>query len=375
MDDTKYWVAFARLSAIGTVRTRLLERAFGTLEQAWRAPSSALQAAGLDQRSVRQLVATRDRIDPDEEMQRLGRLGFRVITWHGSEYPASLKEIHDPPPLLFVWGSLLAQDQRAVAVVGTRRATAYGREACETLVRGLAAAGVTIVSGLARGIDGVAHQATLGVGGRTIAVLGSGLDVIYPHEHRALAEAVAQTGAVVSELPLGSRPDARNFPRRNRLLSGMTMGVLVVEAPEDSGAMWTVHWALEQGREVFVVPGSIFSPASRGANRLIQEGANPVLQVEDILEELNLSTLTVRGLEAAPSPTMEGAALGEDEARILQHIGHEPVHIDELSRRLRLPIPTVSSTLAVMEIEGLVKQVGGMHYQRARELPVAYTPR
>ena len=291
MEQTKYWVAFSQVPGMGAVRFRLLEGAFGDMEEAWRGSEAALVAAGLDRRTVSQIIQRRPQLDPDAEMSRLNSHGIRAITWHDTDYPPLLKETHDPPPILFLKGGLLPQDQRSVAVVGTRRATAYGREACSTLVGDLARSGVTIVSGLALGIDGVSHRVAIEAGGRTIAVLGSGLDVIYPAEHRALAQQVAETGALVSEHPLGTRTLAQNFPRRNRILSGMTRGVLVVEAPEASGAMWTVHWALEEGREVFAVPGSIFSPASQGVNRLLQQGAKLVLDYTDVLEELNLPGL------------------------------------------------------------------------------------
>ena len=373
--DTKYWVAFIRIPSIGTARVRLLERAFGTLEEAWQAPTEALRAAGMDRRALEQVVSRRPRIDPDMEMAQLDAQGIRAISWHHPEYPPLLKEIHDPPPVLFLKGGFIPEDRRAVAVVGTRRATAYGREACVALVQDLARNGVTIVSGLARGIDGFAHRAALEAGGRTIAVLASGLDVVYPPEHRDLAQEVAQAGALTSEHPLGTRPVAQNFPRRNRILSGMALGVLVVEAPDKSGAMWTVTWALEQGREVFAVPGSIFSPASQGVNRMVQDGAKLVLNYTDVLEDLNVSTMgypseyqeELPGL--APAPSLE-----KPEAELLSLIGYEPVHIDDVRRRAGLPMAVVSSTLAMLEIHGMVNQVGAMHYTRTREAPASYQP-
>jgi DNA processing protein len=256
-----------------------------------------------------------------------------------------------------------------VAVVGTRRATAYGREACSTLVGDLARSGVTIVSGLALGIDGVSHRVAIEAGGRPIAVLGSGLGIIYPAEHRALAQQVAEAGALVSEHPLGTRPLAQNFPRRNRILSGMARGVLMVEAPEASGAMWTVHWALEEGREVFAVPGSIFSPASQGVNRLLQQGAKLILGYTDVLEELNLPGLGQAPAHQEELPGVPLAAPEGDEAARRALIGHELVHIDEVGRGAGLPMAAVSSSLAVMEIKGLVKQVGTMHYVRTQAAP------
>jgi DNA processing protein len=373
MDDTKYWVAFTRIPSLGTVRFRLLEGAFGSLEEAWGATPAALTAAGLDRRAVASVAQLRPGLDPDAEMAQLETHGVHPLTWRHPDYPPFLKEIHDPPPVLFIKGTLLPQDQRAVAVVGTRRATAYGREACEALVGDLARSGVTIVSGLARGIDSVAHRAALQAGGRTLAVMGSGLDVMYPPEHRGLADEIVAAGALVGEHPLGTRPAAQHFPRRNRIISGISLGVLAVEAPEASGVMWTVRSALEQGREVFAVPGSIFSPASQGVNRLLQQGAKLVLSYTDVLEELNLSALGGPGdyrpeqlaLPAGESPKGEGDGL-------LGFVGHEPIHIDEVGRRAGLPIAQVSSALAILELQGQVKQVGAMHYVRAREPATPY---
>ena len=359
MSDTKFWVAFNRIPQLGTVRFRWLEQQYGTLQDAWQASEGSLRAAGLDSRAVREIASHRGSISPDDEMEQLARAGGRAITWQDDEYPARLKEIFDPPPVLYVNGSILPEDWRSVAVVGTRRATAYGRQAAAMLSRDLSIAGITVVSGLARGIDGVAHQEALKAGGRTIAVLASGLDVIYPPEHASLASSISQNGAVITEQPLGTRPRAQQFPRRNRLMSGMTLGTLVIEAGEGSGALLTVKHALEQDREVFCVPGSIFSPASKVTNLLIQQGAKLVYRHEDILEELNLSSIPQQ-LEM--TAVLEPPA--DQEKSILEHISMEPAHIDEIRWRSQLPIALVSSTLAMMELKGLVRQVGGMHYVR-----------
>lgn len=372
MSDLEFCVAWLHVPSIGPARFRVLERAFGTMADAWKAPVGALRAAGFDSRLAEHIVQARAKIDPAQELGRVAAAGARAITWHEDEYPRLLKEISDPPPVLFVKGALLPEDERAVTVVGTRRTTAYGREACDHLVRGLAKAGCTIISGLARGIDAVAHRAALESKGRTLAVLGSGIDVIYPAEHQALAEQIIANGALISELPLGRRPEASNFPRRNRILSGMAQACLVVEAPEDSGALITVSHALEQGRDVFAVPGSVFSPASRGTNKLIQDGAKLILDCDDVLQELNLFAWA--GAPAVTAAPRQAARLDDDESRLLRFIGHEPVHIDDVVRRTSLPVTTVSSTLALMELKGIVKQVGGMHYLRAREESVAYQP-
>ncbi len=300
-------------------------------------------------------------------MEKLERAGVLAQTWNDPAYPRRLKEIHDPPPVLYLRGNILPQDERSVAVVGTRKATAYGREVAGALAGDLARSGVTVISGLARGIDSIAHKAALEAGGRTVAVFGSGLDVVYPAEHARLAREVEDSGALVSEYPLGTRPMSSHFPMRNRVISGMTLGTLVVEAPDKSGALLTVKHALEQDREVFCVPGSIFSPTSVGTNALIQQGAKLVMNHEDILEELNL-TVAVRQIE------MQGIAdpLSDGELLLLNHLSYEPAHIDDIGRQARVPINEVSSTLQMMEIKGLVRQVGGMHYTRVREVQAEY---
>ncbi len=367
MTDLKYWVALNRIPSLGTVKFRLLEKHFASMEEVWAASSHELQEAGLDKKSAGALVSLHANISPDAEMQRLEAAGVKPITWHDSNYPPRLKEIADPPPLIYLRGQILPEDERSVAVVGTRKATAYGRETATSITTDLARNGVTIVSGLARGIDSVAHRAVLDVGGRTIAVLGNGLDSVYPPENARLAREVEEHGALMSEYPLGVRPDARHFPRRNRLMSGMTLGTLVVEAGETSGALWTVRHALEQNREVFCVPGSIFSPLSRGTNMLIQDGAKLVLSFKDILEELNLTAVTHQ-------MEMRSILQPEDdnEALLLNKINYEPVHIDDIQRSSQLPTPVVSSALTMMELKGLVKQVGGMHYVRTREAVAEY---
>ena len=385
--DTKYWVAFTRIPSIGPARTRTLQAAFGTMEAAWHATVDDLRAAGLDPRVVAQVRSRRPRIDPDDEMATLWRQGIGALPWTSPHYPDLLKAIADPPPVLFHRGDFRPEDRRAVAVVGTRRATSYGRDACAALVAELAANGVTIVSGMARGIDGIAHRTALEAGGRTVGVMASGLDMVYPPEHRGLARRVAATGVLVSEHPPGGRPSSQTFPRRNRILSGLSLGVLVVEAPHASGAMWTVHWALEQGREVFAVPGSIFSPASQGVNRLVQDGAKLVLSPVDVLEELNLSTLAApmpvstttpapppaKPVEAAPRPPATAAKGPEGD--LLSLLADEPRHVDEVCREAGLPITTVSGALTLLELKGLVRQVGAMHYVRTREARSLYRPR
>ena len=367
MADTKYWVAFHRIPNIGAARFRLLEKHFGTLDHAWTATLGELKTAGLDNKTAQSVTTHRVGISPDEEMEKLDRYGVLVANWHHPMYPPRLKEIDDSPPILYIRGEILPEDERSVAVVGTRKASAYGREVASSLAHDLSKNGVAVVSGLARGIDSISHQSALEAGGRTIAVFGSGLDIIYPAENAGLARRIESSGALVSEQTLGAKPDARHFPRRNRIISGMTLGTLVIEAPETSGAMITVRWALEQNCEVFCVSGSIFSPASRGTNALIQEGAKLVMSCKDILEELNLTVVTHQ-IEMRSILEPEG----DHESDLLTHVSHEPLHIDEIRRRAQLPIASVSSALALMELKGLVKQVGSRHYIRVREVAVGY---
>jgi DNA processing protein len=368
--DIKYWVAFNNIPGIGRVRLGQLESYFGSLESAWKARPGELRKSGLDGPALRAIGEYRDGIEPEAEMDKIERHGIRVLISNDKAYPRRLKEIYDFPPVLYMRGELKPEDEWCLAVVGTRRATVYGKQITEELTADLARSKITIVSGLARGIDTIAHRSALEAGGRTIAVFASGLDIIYPAENAKLAHDIMENGALVSEFPLGMKPRAENFPRRNRILSGLSLGVLVTEGGEDSGAMITAADAIEQNREVFAVPGSILSPASRGTNQLIQKGeAKLVRQYTDILEELNLMAIE-RQMEMR-----EILPESENESVLLKQLGAEPAHIDEVCRRSGLPAATVSSTLAMMELKGMVKQVGTMNYVLARELRQEYRVR
>jgi DNA processing protein len=366
--DLKYWLGFNLVKGIGPARLQALLDYFGTMERAWHAGSSELQRIGIDQRSSRNLAEARAALDLDRELARVERSGTRLLTWNTPGYPRYLREIPAPPPLLYVRGELTEADQWAIAVVGTRRLTSYGRQVTRQLVSGLVSAQVTIVSGLAKGIDAVAHRTALELGGRTIAVLGCGLDVTYPPQHKDLAHQILDgQGALISDYGLGVQPDAKNFPPRNRIISGLSLGVLVVEAGIRSGALITAGFALEQGREVFAVPGNINSPASKGTNRLIQDGAKLVGSVDDILDELNLSMVAEKTAVQLAMP--ESA----EEAALLPLMSHEPIHIDDLIRQARLPSALVASTLTLMELKGMVHQVGGMKYVIGREPDPTYS--
>jgi len=366
MADLRYWVGFNIVPHIGPAKVQALLDHFGDLAVAWEAGASDLRAAGLDRRAVDGLLAARTRLDLDAELGKIARAGAQVLTWADADYPASLRSIYHPPPVLYVKGELRPEDEWAVAMVGTRRATAYGKEVARVIAGDLARNGVTIISGLARGIDARAHRAALDAGGRTIAVLGCGIDRVYPPEHRELAEAIIAQGALVSEYALGTPPDGRNFPPRNRIISGLSLGVVIVEAGVGSGALITADYAADQGREVFAVPGNIFNRSSKGCNALIRDGAHPVLNVNDILEVLNLTMISQQAEVRAIVPE------NETEARLLSYITTEPVHVDELGRRSGLPIAQVSSTLALMELKGMIRQVGGMNYMLVREGRVDY---
>ncbi len=357
--DARYWVAFSHAKFIGPARIARLVDRYGDLGDAWHAPVSSLQVV-LDERSLASVLRTRAEFDPDRAWERMERAGIAALCLTDPRYPRLLREIPAPPPVLYVRGTLQSGDETAVAIVGTRKATAAGREMANAIGGGLAGAGVTVVSGLALGIDGAAHQAALGAGGRTIAVLGSGPDVIYPPQHRNLAERMLEGGAVVSDYPPGRPPDAPNFPARNRIISGLSLGVVIVEAPERSGALITADFAADQGRDVFVVPGNPLAPASAGSNRLLREGARPVLSADDVLVDLKLAQRT----EAAS--IQQALPLDDEERRVLSVLSAEPQHIDEVALLANLPVSTVGGHLVVLELKGLAKNAGALFYARRR---------
>ena len=283
-------------------------------------------------------------------------------------YPAWLRAITDPPAVLYCDGRIEPQDRQAVAIVGARRATPYGLQATETLARELSGAGFTIVSGLARGIDAAAHRAALDAGGRTIAVRGSGLDVTYPPEHARLREEIAGCGAVLTEFPTGTQPKPSHFPQRNRIISGLALGVVVVEAAEDSGSLITARRALEQGREVFAVPGSIDAPLSRGPHGLIKQGAKLVETVDDIVEELlpQLETAGVPKRRPGLPKAEDLPNLSPDERLLLDQMSREPLHLDDLTERSGLTPAGVAGILLGLELKDVVRQLPGQRYYRLR---------
>ncbi len=363
-DGARYYLALNRVEGLGPRRTRRLLARFGSAEGAWRASEPAL-AQVVGPVLARRLAEARATLDLDRELERLRRLGIDLVTWEDPAYPPLLREIPDPPPLLYVRGRLRPEDRRAVALVGTRRPSRYGRQVAERFAAGLARAGVTVVSGLALGIDGVAHRAALEAGGRTLAVLGCGLDRVYPSEHRALARRLVaeDRGALLSELPLGTPPRRGHFVARNRILSGLAPVTLVVEAGAHSGALITARAALEQGREVFAVPGSIFSPASAGTNRLLAEGAHPALEVEDLLVALGMELAGAR--EAAPaSPPPPPPDLPPEAQALLRALSPDPQPLDEAAYAAGLDPATAARALTLLVLEGLVREEGGGRFAR-----------
>ncbi len=356
--DVRYWIGFQRIPGIGPARLASLLELFDSVESAWCASISDLTAAGVNPTMADNIVRARERIDLDGEMTRLTRSGITAIPLDDHRYPRLLLQIPHPPTLLYVLGEIEPTDELAVGIVGTRRMTTYGADMARRITEDLAGAGVTIVSGLALGVDTIAHQTALEHGGRTIAVFGCGLDTVYPPKNRRLAQAIIEHGALVSEFPIGTKPDARNFPVRNRIISGLSRGILVVEAPVKSGALITATYAGEQGRDVWAVPGSALSKSSSGNHSLIRDGATLVTSGQDILEDLQIESVT-----AAVQTRMLLPETAEEE-KLYRIIGADPRHIDELARDSGLTIQEANGTLLAMELKGLIRQSGTQHYVR-----------
>ncbi len=359
-EDAPYRVAFSHVSGIGSARIAALERMFESLEAAWRADRTALRAAGLDRPAIDEFEAARATLDPFAAYEQTLDAGIRVLQPNDEDFPWRLREIPDPPSLLYLKGQLQDRDEWSLAVVGTRRPTAYGRQVTRTLVGELSDAGLTIVSGLAKGVDGEAHRTALERNGRTIAVLAHGLEQVYPPDHKELAARILESGgALLSEYPLGTPPQGVHFPRRNRIIAGIALGTLVTEASEKSGTWHTVTSALDQGREVFAVPGPITSLQSAGANDVIKRGLGKLVScAQDVLEEFNLGPIERQAelAERLPDDPVE--------ALLLQHIGSEPIHVDELSRLIQQPVHETAAAMATLELKGLIHQLGPMTYAR-----------
>ena len=357
MDERNALILLNMMEHVGPVCVRALVSHLGSAAAIMEANESELKGAkGVGAEITRAITNQRDVLDVDAECTRADALGARILTAVDSEYPASLKEIHDPPLALYVLGALENNDAKGIAVIGTRRPTHYGRDVARQFSGQLARMRFTILSGLALGIDTVAHQAALDANGRTVAVLGSALDTLYPPANAALAQEIAQKGAVISELPLGRRPDKTTFPMRNRIVSGMSMGVLVVEAGHKSGALITARQANEQGRTVFAVPGRIDAPGSQGCLSLIRDGATMVACIDDILREYEFLNLR---MEDAPKMNRPAPVLDADETAIVDLLKHEEQHVDALIRASGLSASRISTLLLVLEMKKVVRMLPG----------------
>lgn len=353
-------ILLSLVSGVGPRITKeLLKRFENATEILNAAPSDLRDTPGVGVSLARRISLARETINIDDELKAMNAGDVRPMFVDDDDYPPLLNKIHDPPTTLYMRGKITAADSIAIAIVGTRHATQYGLKTAERLAGGLSRAGITIISGLARGIDAAAHRGALSAGGRTIAVLGGGVLNIYPPEHKQLACEVAEQGAVLSEAAPRQAPTSGSFPRRNRIVTGMSLGVIVVEAAERSGALISARHAMEQNREVFAVPGRVDSRASRGCHRLIRDGARLVENVDDVLEEL--------GPLAAPVPTEHGPTvrhpaelqLNEQEQQVLGAIGDDPTRIDEVVAATGLPTPRVLATISVLEMRSLIRRVSG----------------
>ncbi|MBC7335172.1 MAG: DNA-protecting protein DprA [Clostridia bacterium] len=352
-----YWLALSKIEGVGGRRLRVLVGHFGSPEAAWRARADEIKGLpGWGDKVREAFLSQRARIDPAKEYRAARRAGIEIWTVEDERYPELLREIPDPPPVLFARGRPVPPDAVLLAIVGTRRASAYGRRVARELARAVTAAGMGVVSGLARGIDTEAHLGALEAGGFTVGVLGCGLDMVYPPENGRLYAAVAAHGLLLSEFPLGTRPRAGNFPARNRIISGLARGVVVVEAGERSGALITADLALEQGRDVFAVPGPVTSPCSRGSNSLIKQGAKLVDSAADILEEYGLVPPPRVAEHVSP------AKLEPRERRILGLLGGTPVQLEELAELSGYNISELAQVLTLLELKGLVQQLPGKQF-------------
>src|SRR4051812_32858949 len=362
MNATEACIALNMLPTMGPVRLRALLEVFGTPERVLAAKRDELRRVErIGNEVADQITNWQNIVDLSAELQRIREFGAKVITAASPDYPRMLREIHAPPIVLYVWGELHERDHHAIGVIGSRRTTHYGTESAKKLSYQLAYAGLTVASGLARGIDTAAHQGALAAKGRTIAVIGSGLSKLYPPENAALAEKIRNgSGAIVSEFSMEIEPDRQTFPMRNRIISGWSHGILVVEAGLNSGALITAMQALEQGRTVYAVPGHINAPSAQGSNRLIQQGAKLVMDASDLLDDLQILLP-----EAKPSPQAAVRPLpplSDEERRVFGAIDATETSIDDIAARSELPSAVVSSTLLQLELKRLVKQLPGKYF-------------
>jgi len=353
-EELKFWILLSKTPSLGPIRCHKLLERFGSPKEIFSAPLEELtKIPKIDEKTIRFIKEEVPYISLRQDYELIRKLKIKLIPFSASFYPANLRNIPDPPFLLYERGELERSDENSVAIVGTRKATNYGKIVARKLARELAREGITVISGMARGIDTAAHEGALEEGGRTIAVLGCGVDVVYPPENDSLMREIIEKGAVISEFPLGEKPLAQNFPRRNRIISGLSRGVLVVEAPSKSGALTTADFALEQGREVFAVPGSITNPYCRGSNKLIKEGAKMVEDVSDILEELGFYSIKKEKISSIDPQ------ISFEEKIILNLLSSEPIHIDELIEKTQLSVPKVADILIRLQMKGMIRELPG----------------
>ncbi len=355
MEDREYWLSLNLVPGLGLDKLRKLIKAFGSAKNIFSKNKKELTKVICSKEDLLENLSV-EKIEPilKKELKELERRKFYYIALSDNEYPEYLKEISDPPIVLYIKGKLLKEDKFSISIVGARKASSYGIEVAEKFSFDLAKCGFTIVSGLARGIDSAVHLGALKAKGRTVAVLGSGVDLIYPPENRSLAESNSESGAIISEFPLSTRPFFSNFPRRNRIISGLTKGTIVVEAGLRSGSLITAGQALEQGRDVFAVPGKAFSDQNKGAHILIKQGAKLIDNIFDVLEEFNIDKEKISNLV-----NNKILQVNEDEKKIISILSDEPKHIDLISRELDDPIQKVLGVLTQLELKGLVKQTAG----------------
>lgn len=360
MKDRFYWLALNFIPGIGPVLINALLDRFGDPEHIFKASREELTSVeGIGQRLAGMIKETDVRGHVDRELRLIEKFNASIVTIGDPSYPKHLRQIYDPPPILYVRGDLRPEDELAISMVGSRMTSSYGRIITERIAGDLARSGVTIVSGMARGIDSSAHRGALSVGGRTIAVLGCGVDIVYPSENRRLFDEITAKGAVISEFPMFTPPEAPNFPRRNRIISGLSLGVVVVQASSRSGSLITARYALEQNREVFAIPGNVGTAASIGTNRLIKQGAKLVESAEDILEEF---LFRVRHGELKFGD--RDIPLEEDEERVFRFLEEEPIHIDSIIAGAEMSPSRVSTVLLQLELKGLIQQLSGKRFMK-----------
>jgi DNA processing protein len=358
MNNLQYWLALNSLPDIGPVVARNLLSAFGSPDNIFNMTIAELrQVQGVGEYKAQKIISFNGWDHIKREIEKAEKNNVRMLALDNPDYPAGLKQIHGAPVILYVKGDLGGSDKYAIAIVGSRRSTDYGRQVADGMAYKLASSGLTVVSGMAMGIDTASHKGALNAGGRTIAVLGSGLDVPYPASNRGLMKVIESSGAVISEFPFGTKPNKENFPRRNRIISALSLGVIVIEATLDSGSLITVGYALEQGKDVFAVPGQITSMNSKGTNSLIKKGARLIDSAEEVIDELSAQ---LKGLLKEDKQSLPG--MSKDEKKLYGYLAVEPKHIDKITREINMTTSRALSVLLNLELKGVVRQSEGKHF-------------